>query len=102
MDVAVSGSENRVIKLVKAADFLKENNIKTIDLMKINIEGGEYALLEHLIEAGHIKEIKNIQIQFHDFVPDADKRMCKIQSGLEETHFLTYQYRFVWENWRLR
>ena len=88
------------IELVRAIDFIKEHNISSIDLMKINIEGGEYELLEHLLEDGFIKNVTNIQVQFHDFVPNAEVRMIGIQQELEKTHFLTYQYPFVWENWQ--
>jgi len=96
-------SENSVdIKLVSANDFLCRHNITLIDLMKINIEGAEYDLLEHLIETGDILKIINIQVQFHDFVPDAINRMKAIQNDLTKTHELTYQYEFVWENWKLK
>jgi FkbM family methyltransferase len=88
------------IQLKKAIDFVKENAITKIDLIKINIEGGEYDLLEHMIETGLILNVINIQVQFHDFVQDAEKRMERIQSELNKTHFLTYQYKFVWENWQ--
>jgi FkbM family methyltransferase len=88
------------ISLIKAIDFIKENDIHTIDLMKINIEGGEYELLEHLIDADFIRNIINLQVQFHDFVPGATGRMVKIQEALQKTHYLSYQYEFVWENWR--
>ncbi len=90
------------INLVKAVDFMKDNNINNIDLMKINIEGGEYDLLEHLISSSYVTKIENIQIQFHDFVPNAELRMKSIQNDLSKTHYLTYQYEFVWENWRLK
>lgn len=66
-------------RLVKATDFMKENNICRIDLMKLNIEGSEYDLLEHLIETGFVKNIINPQIQFHDFIPNARERMNNIQ-----------------------
>lgn len=39
--------------------------IDDIGLMKINIEGGEYELLERMIELGIINKVKDIQIQFH-------------------------------------
>lgn len=94
-----AGEHSTEIRLVKAADFFSQHHITTVDLMKINIEGGEYDLLEHLIESGLIANIKNIQVQFHDLVPNAPQRMRKIQSELEKTHLLTYQYPFVWENW---
>lgn len=88
------------ISLVKASGFIDENNIQSIDLMKINIEGAEYDLLEHLIDSNVVRRIKNLQIQFHDFGPDAENRRKRIQSTLNETHYLTYQYDWVWENWR--
>ena len=106
--IAISEDESSVfkqskdsieIRLVNALKFLKKKNINNIDLIKINIEGGEYELLEYLIEVGITKDIKDIQVQFHDFIPDAKVRMKKIQEGLRKTHFLTYQYEFVWENW---
>lgn len=95
------GNETTSIQLVRIEDFLSERNIAFIDLVKINIEGGEYDLLEHLIANGMIGKFKNIQVQFHDFVPEAEARMKAIQQKLQLTHQLTYQYIFVWENWTL-
>lgn len=93
------------IQKVKQEDiiyFLHRNKIKKIDLMKINIEGGEYDFLERLLQADYIKNIENIQIQFHDFVKNADARMLNIQKSLSKTHNLTWRYPFVWENWKLK
>jgi FkbM family methyltransferase len=90
------------VVLRRAADFLSESEIATIDLMKINIEGDEYDLLDHLHESGWIPRIRDLQIQFHDFHPDAGRRMRAIQEKLAQTHRLTYSYPFVWENWRKR
>ena len=90
------------IKLVRASDFMEKTEVRKIDLMKINIEGAEYDLLEHLIETGLVRSIRNIQVQFHDLVPRAHDRMKTIQDRLVETHSLTYQYPFVWENWKLK
>jgi FkbM family methyltransferase len=97
------GNDVREGRLIRAVDFMRENHIEKIDLMKINIEGGEYDLLDHLIESGYAPRIKNIEVQFHDHcVPNAEQRMSNIQSQLKRTHYLTYQYLFVWENWRLK
>lgn len=94
--------ENKIqrIQLVDAANFINSMNLDHIDIMKINIEGGEYLLLENLIKSDTVKIIQDIQIQFHNFVPDADKKMNDIQNELQKTHYITYQYRFVWENWK--
>lgn len=90
------------IELKSITDFLKENKIDKVDLVKINIEGAEYELLESLVRNKLITTFKNIQVQFHDFViPDAKKRMERIQEDLAKTHRLTYSYEFVWENWIL-
>jgi FkbM family methyltransferase len=96
------GGQVTEIKLIRAQEFFTSHNISHIDLMKINIEGGEYELLEHLVESGLIKKVSNVQVQFHDFVPDAERKMRRIQEELEKTHRLTYQYLFVWENWVLK
>jgi len=90
-----------IVKLRKASDFIKENKFNKIDLMKINIEGSEYDLMDDLINNDLIKNISNIQIQFHNFVPDAKTRMEDVQRKLKQTHRITYQYPFVWENWEL-
>ena len=68
--------------------------------MKINIEGGEYDLLDRLITTGLVGKIDNIQVQFHEFVPNAKERMQNIQKKLSKTHTPTYQYEFIWENWK--
>ncbi len=96
------GVASREIRLVRAADFCRERGIRTIDLMKINIEGGEYDLLEHLVDSGLVRSIRDLQVQFHDFVPDAERRMKVLQARLSESHAPTYRYPFVWENWRRR
>lgn len=93
-------SVSEQVEIVDVAQWLADNIERPIDLMKINIEGGEYELLERLIEAGLIDSFGDIQVQFHNFAPDADARMEAIQQNLAATHTLTYQYRYVWENWK--
>ncbi|MCL4404046.1 FkbM family methyltransferase [Patescibacteria group bacterium] len=97
-----AGSSEETVQITDIAQFMDDQVIRTVDLMKINIEGGEYELLERLIETGLVQSIKNLQVQFHRFVPDAESRMTNIQQKLGKTHRLTYQYRFVWENWQLK
>lgn len=94
------GSRNNAIsvKIKCIRDFLPPS---CIDLIKINIEGAEYELLEYLIDENLISQFKNIQVQFHHFVPDASARMQRIQKHLSRTHYLTYQFPFLWENWQI-
>jgi FkbM family methyltransferase len=88
------------IKLHDAAGWLEEHPVGEIALMKINIEGGEYKLLERLLAASLVPRIANLQVQFHEIAPDSPARMEAIQRQLAATHAPTYQYKFVWENWR--
>lgn len=98
--IYLNGEKTEIIKLKSIVEFLEIHNIKEVDLIKINIEGGEYELLESLIANNFINMFKNIQVQFHDFlIENAKGRMNEIQENLSKTHKLTYQYEFVWENW---
>lgn len=95
------------IQLIDALEFFREQGIPSprfpqIDLMKVNIEGGEYELLSRLIESGWIRNIRNVQVQFHNIMPEAGKLMLRLQKQLRKSHHLTYQYPFCWENWRLK
>ena len=101
---SIYGSSGDVIEisLVDAYEFLAEHDIKEIDLMKINIEGAEYPLLKRMIQKGIVERCSDIQIQFHTFYSDAVKLRNEIRNALQNTHKLTYDYPFVWENWRKR
>jgi len=75
----------------------------SIDLLKVNIEGAEYDVLNHIIGAGLHHRIKNIQVQFHQIegVP-YDKWYKELVTKLSETHTLTWHYPFCWENWQAK
>lgn len=72
-----------------------------IDLMKINIEGGEYQVLRHLINNRVQFHIKYFQIQFHLVDgQDSEKEYQEIADMLSGTHELQWRYPFVWESWK--
>lgn len=99
--VISNNDASNVVSLISFKKWCDALGVKEIALIKINIEGGEYELLEHIIECGLVKIIKNIQVQFHNTVENSDRKVYEIQSRLRETHFPTWQYSYVWENWRL-
>ena len=93
--------QTEAIELVRAADFFARESIPEVTLLKVNIEGGEYELLDHLIETGLIRRMRDVQVQFHeDVLPDADRRMRAIHAELAKTHRITWQHEWIWENWR--
>lgn len=98
----ISDKEGEKIKIKKISNIIEEQRVNNIDLMKINIEGGEYDLLSFLINENLISKINNIQVQFHSFVPNAVKKREEITNLLKNTHKNDWSYYFVWENWSLK
>ena len=82
------------------SNVLRELDVTNIDLMKINIEGGEFPLMEYIISCGKQAIVRQYQIQFHNFVEKAVDRRIERSRALSDTHIRTWCYTFVWENWR--
>lgn len=79
-------------------DILKYLN-QDIAVCKINIEGGEYDLLRHILNSGMQKNIKNFQIQFHNWNEECPAQRAKIREMISLTHKQTWCVDWVWENW---
>ena len=90
------------IKVIDIAEVFKVLDVDRIDLMKLNIEGAEFDLLDRLIKKGLHKKVTDIQIQFHKIADDSVTRRDKIREKLSKTHECTWDYPFVWENWKLK
>ena len=90
------------IQLRSFTEFTTENSISTIDLLKINIEGAEFPLLESLETNGDLRKIKCLLIQFHAFADNAIERRKNLQEALSKTHVKLFDYPFVWECWKLK
>jgi FkbM family methyltransferase len=90
------------VQFVKAANCFKKLKLNKIDLVNINIEGSEYDLLDHLIDVDFVKNIKYIQVQFHDVVKQSKAKRLSIIKKLSRTHKKLFSYPFVWESWELK
>lgn len=74
-----------------------------IGLLKINIEGGEYMLLQHLLNQRLQLKITHLQVQFHLVDgEDSEKKYEAIAAQLRGTHELVWRTPFVWESWKLK
>lgn len=83
-------------KCVDIAPFLESE----VRLVKINIEGGEYELLKYIIDFDLMKNIVDLQVQFHLIEGrDSEKEYLEIAKLLTKTHVLSWRYPFVWESW---
>lgn len=87
-------------RFVDIYEFLNRESIVKIDLIKINIEGAEYHLLQRMVEKRIVERCHDIQIQFHSSYPNARVLRDEIRAELRKTHFATYDYPWKWENWR--
>lgn len=82
-------------------DLLELLNVPKVELLKLNIEGMEFEVLETILFLNVASLFLNIQVQFHGVVPNANRRYQEIRSGLLATHHLTYDFPWCWENYAL-
>jgi FkbM family methyltransferase len=76
-----------------------------VDLMKINIEGAEYDLLDAMLDRGLLAYVKYLQVQFHTYgggEVGAVARRLVIRERLKATHDEQWCSDFVWESWSRR
>ncbi len=93
------GKKTSEIRLRDIRTVVEELGVAEVDLIKINIEGGEYELLDRLIEAGLLPRFKRVRVQFHEWIPGSHRMYRRIREGLARTHEIEWHYSFVWESW---
>lgn len=89
----------RVRSIVKC---IHEMGLDRIDLLKINIEGGEFDVIPALLDSNDIKIVQYLQVQFHHFIDAAIEQRNSIRTRLDLTHLQMWNYEFIWESWKLK
>lgn len=87
------------VQLIDIFNALASDAPDGLDLLALNVEGAEYAILGRLFETGDITKIKHLRIQFHLTVENAREKYKTISDNLSLTHNLMYRYPFIWESW---
>ena len=96
----LTSGEKVSVKFKTIESILKEFGLSDIDLLQINIEGDEYSVLHNMIESGFNNKFKNIQVQFHLGIENAEAKRDSIRQRLIEKGFkIKFDYPFVWESW---
>jgi FkbM family methyltransferase len=90
------------VSIRDVAEVLEELGIAEIDLLKVNIEGGEFDLFDRLIASHWMPRIRQTMIQFHEFHPNAHWRRHRVRRALRRTHREVWNYSWVWEFWQRR
>jgi FkbM family methyltransferase len=70
-----------------------------VSFLEMNIEGGEYVVLEELISSGAIDRIDSLAVQFHNLDPTHRVRRNEISSLLSTRYKAIYSFPWVWEFW---
>ena len=90
----------RAVQIRDVVAVLAELDLERIDLLKVNIEGGEYDLLERLVGSAWLPRIRQVMVQFHEWHPKAYRRRRRIRRALRRTHRQVWCYPWIWELWR--
>jgi FkbM family methyltransferase len=76
------------VPAVRLADYITE----TVDMLKLDIEGAEYAVLQDLCDTGTIAHVQRIICEFHGWGPVAGQ-MGRLLDALQQTGFaMTFTY----------
>lgn len=87
------------IPLRDVSVVLEELAVDRIDFVKINIEGGEYELIDRLHDTGWLARTGPLIVQFHEFTPNAYGDRRRSRRHLAHTHRCTWSYPWVFERW---
>ncbi len=72
-----------------------------VDFVSMNIEGGEYPLLNRLAEQDKVRLFGVLQIQFHFYEDRHFDDYDRAQTILWRTHYRKWIVKDVWEEWHL-
>lgn len=83
--------------IAEADTALRAMNLSHIDLMIMNIEGGEYTLLPHLRETHWLERIDRLAVQWHLNLPGVPRDAMESElERLGERYELEYDNRPTW------
>jgi FkbM family methyltransferase len=80
------------VKVIKISTFVRQNDIKKIDVLKIDVEGSEYDVIEDVLES-HLYEIADF-IHYEDHTRKLRSIKAKRDTILEQINSLGIQEKF--------
>ncbi|OQY71301.1 MAG: hypothetical protein B6D44_13245 [Ignavibacteriales bacterium UTCHB2] len=81
--------KKEIIQVRKLDDYIDENKIKSIDLLKIDVEGHEYKVINGCIESLKKGIIKTIQFEYNNYWLKSGAKLLEMLKFLE-----SYNYKF--------
>ncbi len=55
------------VKCINLSEFLNSFSDNDYIILKLDVEGAEYEILEHLMNEGTINKVKELYVEFHDY-----------------------------------
>jgi len=87
----VSDDANKIVlKIKKAADYIRDNNIKSIDFLKIDTEGYELNVLQGFEDT--LENVKIVQFEYGGTYLDNNRKLIDVIRYLEEKGFYKFSY----------
>lgn len=104
-----TSDEKESVRILPVVQTLLGDPGTVFALLKLNVEGMEYEILEAILDAGCARNFRHYQIQFHA-IPGSNftVRWQTIRNRLSETHELEYAepdmafHEGTWEGWKPR
>lgn len=87
------------IQIRDIAAVVDELGIEQIDLIKINIEGGEFDLLPRILESGLADRTRYFLIQFHEWYRGAHRGRWHFRRAIQRTHSQVWNHDWIFELW---
>lgn len=75
------GDKSYEVEAIKLSEYIKD---KSIDLVKMDVEGAEYEILNDLMDTGTIRNARQYIIEFHHNIPDIKHRFSIFLSRIED------------------
>jgi FkbM family methyltransferase len=89
---------NRSFPALNFSDWIMARG-QTIGLLEMNIEGGEYEILQSLISNGSISKVNTLLVQFHNLTAESTLKRNELRIGLSSSHRMEWGFDWVWEKW---
>jgi FkbM family methyltransferase len=74
----------RTVRRVRVSEYVDRH----VDLMKLDVQGGEGAVVEDLAASGKLGHVQRLIIEYHDDLTDAQNRLGDLLRRLEAAGFL--------------
>jgi len=102
MSGAFAEGPEQIVAVIGVQFLMRLYNIGTCSVLKLNIEGGEYSVLECILKHNKAHQFTNIIVQPHTCVREFESRWKAIDEGLQKTHELVFHQDWCWSGYKLR